>query len=125
MFDGLALALTGVCGVQCLLLPVLLIFFPILGGSIFMQDHFHLWLLAGILPAALIAVFLGCRRHKDKWVMGLSVVGLSVLMLAALFGHDLFGHETEKWITLSGGLIMAIAHIRNFRLCRKVDCCHS
>lgn len=30
----------------------------------------------------------------------------------------------EQALTSLGGLLLAIAHVRNFRLCRKTDCCH-
>lgn len=122
--DGIALTLTGVCGVHCLLTPVLLIAFPILGGSFLADEHFHLWMLLGILPTAGIATFLGCRKHKDRRVFAFTVVGLCFLGLAVFFGHHHHLHLADKVLTVIGGILLAFGHVRNFRLCRQVACCH-
>lgn len=55
-------------------------------------------------------MWLGCRRHKD---------GLSLLMLAASQVHDWFGEWGERLVTVLGGRIMAVGHVRNYRLCRS------
>lgn len=122
--DGFALALTGACGVHCLLTPVLLIAFPILGGSFLEAEHFHMWMILGILPTAGLATFLGCRKHKDRKVVALTVVGLLLLGMAVYFGHHLHSHLADKLLTIAGGVTLAFGHVRNFRLCRQFDCCH-
>ncbi len=128
MLDGIAVSLAGVCGVHCLLLPLLLIAFPIIGSSFFVNAAFHKWMLAAVLPTTGLAIFLGCRRHKDLPVILLSIGGFALLCLGILnhgHSHDHVGHAGHHWfsmesiLTTLGGIVMVSAHVRNFRLCRK------
>mgnify|MGYP001971446991 FL=1 len=125
--DGIAMSLAGVCGIHCLLMPVLLITFPLLGSSFFSHVAFHQWMLMAVLPTTGLAILLGCRQHKDFLVFLLSIGGFALLCVAA-YGH---GHEhphaSTEWlsresiITSLGGFVMASAHLRNFLLCRKAN----
>lgn len=90
---NLAIGFAGVCGVHCLLTPVLLILFPIIGSTFFVEESFHLWMLLAVVPTTVLAVFLGCRRHKDKYVFLLALTGLSLIVVAAVWGH---GHELHS-----------------------------
>lgn len=123
-FDGLAIVLSGTCMLHCLALPILVTLFPIVQGSLLEEQHFHLIMLVLILPTSLIALTVGCRKHKDKLTIALGTIGLVVLAITALFGHELFGMLGERIITSIGGLVLAAAHIRNYLSCRKVDCQH-
>lgn len=128
--DGVAMSLAGVCGVHCLLMPVLLIAFPIVGSSFFVNLAFHQWMLMAVLPTTGLAILLGCRQHKDSLVFLLSIGGFFLLCFAALgHGHDHPHASTaptewlsrESILTSLGGLVMVSAHLRNFLLCRKAN----
>ena len=81
-------------------------------------------MLVLILPTSLIALTVGCRKHKDRWTIALGAVGLTVLSITALVGHDLLGTFGERVTTSIGGVVLAVAHIRNYLSCRRVDCQH-
>ena len=147
--DHLAIGMASVCAVHCLLTPILVIALPIVATSFFVHEDFHLWMILFVLPTTGFAVFMGCRKHKDKWVGALSVLGLSILIFALVqermhhaahaeavthAAHcDSCARDLSKepipmhagaWFTTLGGLLLASAHIRNFRLCRKSHCSH-
>ena len=122
--DGMAVIFSGTCMVHCLVLPLLVTVFPIVQGSLLDEQQFHLVMLLLILPTSLIALTIGCRKHKDRLTLILGTIGLSVLTFTALFGHDVFGFQGERIVTTFGGLVLALAHIQNFRCCRSVDCQH-
>lgn len=122
--DGLAVILSGTCMVHCLALPVLVTLFPIVQGSLLEEQYFHLIMLGLILPTSLIALTVGCRKHKDPVTMALGAAGLVTLTVTALIGHEIFGVLGERIVTTIGGLILASAHIQNYRCCRKEDCQH-
>ncbi len=122
--DGMAVIFSGTCMVHCLVLPLLVTVFPIVQGSLLDEQQFHLIMLLLILPTSLIALTIGCRKHKDRLTLILGTIGLSVLTFTALFGHDFFGYQGERIVTTLGGLVLALAHIQNFRCCRSVDCQH-
>lgn len=116
-FDRLGLALATGCGVHCLLMPLLVLAFPLLAGTFFTEEAFHLGMLAVVVPATGMAAFLGCRRHRDKAVVWLLASGLVFLVAAVSVGHQVAGENGERVTTLAGVLLLAFGHIRNLRLC--------
>jgi len=147
--DHLAIGMAAVCAVHCLLTPILIIALPIIATSFFVHEDFHLWMLLLVLPTTSFAVFMGCRKHKDRWVATLSALGLMILLSALVHERVHNAAHTEAqihaescqscardiskepipmhagaWINTFGGLLLASGHIRNFRLCRKSRCQH-
>ncbi|XOV87689.1 MAG: MerC domain-containing protein [Pseudomonadota bacterium] len=122
--DGIAVLLSGTCMVHCLVLPLLVTVFPIIQGSLIDEAYFHILMLFFILPTSLVALTIGCRKHRDPATIVMGGVGLTVLALTAIFGHAWFGFAGERIVTTLGGLILAASHIRNFLLCRSDDCTH-
>jgi hypothetical protein len=121
--DGLALVLSAVCLVHCLALPVTLTLLPTLAAGVLEHDDFHRLMLYVGLPTSLMAFGIGCRRHRRLDVAVLGGTGLALLVFATYAVHDWHG-ELERYITVAGGLILAAAHILNFRACRRSDCDH-
>ena len=142
--DFLAISMSFICAIHCLLTPVAVVLFPILATSIWVKHDFHLWMIFLVLPTTATAVFLGCRKHKDKAILILSISGLSLLTIVALyeaFAHYFFlsshhhdcahhhGHAHGIFtptviINIIGGTLLSSAHVRNFWLCRKSKCTH-
>lgn len=122
--DTAAVLLSGVCMLHCLALPIILTILPVMNVSILDERTFHLVMIVFILPVSVIALSIGCRQHKDKLTIILGTIGLLVLTVTAFYGHTLFGLTGERLVTSVGGLILASAHIQNYRCCRKDDCAH-
>lgn len=120
--DVVAISISGLCIVHCLLTPLALILFPVVTGTLFADESFHQLLLWLILPTSSIAMWLGCRQHKDLRVLLMGIIGVSFLLFAFMLGHDWFGEWGERILTVIGGLIMAAGHVRNYRLCRQQRC---
>lgn len=121
--DGLALTLSTICLVHCLALPVTLTLLPTLGAGVLEHDDFHRLMLYVGLPTSLLALGIGCRRHRRLDVAVLGGTGLALLVFAVYAVHDWHG-ELELYVTVAGSLILATAHILNFRACRRSDCDH-
>ena len=122
--DKLAIVLSGTCLLHCLALPLLVTLVPISQGSLLEEQTFHLLMLWIILPTSLLALTSGCWKHKDITTIALGTLGLVSLTLAAVAGHDVLTPTAEKWTTVSAGLILAAAHIRNFTICQNENCSH-
>ncbi|MFT4635867.1 MAG: hypothetical protein ACI854_001194 [Arenicella sp.] len=121
--DKFAILLSGVCLVHCLLTPVLITLLPIISLSSLVEDIlFHQLMLWLVLPTSIIALFLGCRKHKQLLIAATGVVGISILVAVAFFGHDWFGIGGEKIVTSVGGLILALSHYLNYRACQTTIC---
>ena len=124
LLDTAAVILSGICMLHCLALPVVLTIFPIFNVALLDEQTFHLVMLIVILPISLVALTIGCTQHKDRLTIVFGATGLSVLMFTAVCGHEAFGFTGERIITSIGGLILASAHIQNYRCCRRDDCDH-
>jgi hypothetical protein len=121
-FDLVGMAVSVVCMVHCVLVPIVLIVSPVLTATFLNDEAFHKLLLWGIVPSAMVALFLGCRRHRDTMVFLLGVTGLSLLVFSAVWGHAIVGEAGEKVVTLIGGVLMTCGHARNSRLCHTRNC---
>jgi hypothetical protein len=122
--DMAAVVLSGICMLHCLALPLVLTILPIVNVSLLDETTFHTLMLVVILPVSLVALTIGCRKHKDLLTLVLGIAGLGILTFTAIFGHDFFGLSGERLVTSLGGVILAAAHIQNYRCCRRDDCKH-
>lgn len=120
--DKAAIGFSLLCGIHCLMLPVLVVLLPSLAAISLDDELFHRAMLFIILPTSLIALTMGCRKHKRYHVFAWGAVGLTVIVLAAIIGHDLFGEWGEKVMTMVGAIIIATGHVRNYRLCQSHTC---
>jgi hypothetical protein len=84
MADLFAVSFSGLCMIHCLVTPVLLIFLPVLSASVLSGDTFHATSLWFILPTSLVALTLGCWRHKDRYVAVFCAIGLAVILIAGV-----------------------------------------
>ena len=122
VLDRVAISASGICAFHCLLLPLILSLLPALGATFFGQETFHVVLLWLVIPLSVVALSMGCRKHKN-WVVGvLGLIGLTFLIIAAVFGHDFLGEMGERFATLAGALFIGVGHYRNYALCRRTEC---
>jgi len=119
--DQAAIALSGLCAIHCAVTPIAVILFPMLSACLGSDEVFHALLLTLVVPSSVLALMLGCRRHRDAWVLGLGLAGLSFLVLAVALGHVEYW---ERPMTLGATALIVVAHVRNYRLCRGDRCEH-
>lgn len=122
--DTTAVLLSGVCLLHCLAIPLVMTIVPVVNANLLDETTFHLIMLVFILPVSVVALAIGCRQHKDLTTLVLGMIGLGILTFTAIFGHDWFGITGERLVTSVGGLVLAAAHIQNYRCCRDHDCQH-
>ena len=113
--DKFAIGLSLMCTVHCFATPVILALLPSLAVLQINAEQFHLWILAVVLPTSLLALSLGCKKHKRTRYMACGVVGLAFLIIAVLLGYE----EAEKALTLIGSAFIALAHWFNYQQCFK------
>ena len=144
-FDSLAISISMICAVHCLLTPVLVVFLPIIATTFWVHEDFHMWMILFVVPTTSAAVFMGCRKHKDKAVLILSTIGLTFLVSIAvyetMFHSNLALQEhahcaqcaarsrgnflaASTLVNVLGGILLASAHVRNYLLCRQSNCTH-
>ena len=120
--DKSSVGLSTVCAVHCLLMPVAVVMLPSLAALPFADERFHILLVFFVLPLSIVALTMGCRKHRSWRVMAVGLSGLVLLVGAALVGHDLFGELMEKTATVVGAGLVALSHVMNYKKCRALDC---
>lgn len=110
--DGWAAIMSSLCLVHCLALPVAAALLPAAVDAGMAHNHVVHWaLLLLTLPVSLWALRRGWQRHRDLTPTWIAVPGL-LLMAAGASVHGAW----EALLTVSGGVIAAWGHWRNWRL---------
>lgn len=121
--DKFAVLLSGICIVHCLLAPVILTLLPVFAVSAVLEDVlFHKLMLWFVLPTSVIALSLGCKKHRDFKILFFGIAGMILLILIAFWGHDLLSPTQEKIATSIAGIVLAISHVLNYRACQARTC---
>lgn len=109
--DGVAVALSGLCLVHCLALPLLVAGLPFI--SQFSAGHLHLQMLVIVLPLSILALAIGFRRHKNMLVIAAGGTGMLLLVVGATVAHTQLGLTADRIFTIVGALTLATAHYLN------------
>lgn len=120
-FDQVAIALSAVCIVHCLAVPVLVAVLPIAALSFGNDQHFHGLMLWLVVPTSAVGFGLGYRLHRRAGIVAAGAVGILILWAAAAYGHTAWPEAAEILVSLVGSLLLGGAHWQNFRLVRR---CH-
>ena len=121
--DKIGIFLSSICLLHCLVTPIAITLTPILSLNSFVEETlFHQLMLWLVLPTSCIALFIGCRKHRDLLIACTGILGMLILIIVAFYGHDVFGRSGEKIATSVGGVILAFSHILNYRACQARTC---
>ena len=121
--DRAAICFSSLCILHCLLLPVLLVAYPI-GILVTLSDEiFHQIMVSLALPLSLVSLYMGYGHHKRNQLIVFGGIGIVILMLPLIVPHEFISESEETWLTVSGALILCMAHIVNFRLCTAGRAC--
>ncbi|KQN30601.1 hypothetical protein ASF00_07785 [Sphingomonas sp. Leaf34] len=111
--DRAAMAGSAACMVHCLALPLLLAAVPAVSVIIVIPESFHRWLLLLAVPLAAVALLGGHARHAALWPLCLGVAGLGLMTVGAFALPE---GDVESAVTVTGGILVALAHAANLRL---------
>lgn len=120
-FDQIAIALSAICLVHCLAVPLLVALLPIAAISFGENQHFHELMLWIVVPTSFAGLSMGYRLHRGPGIVALGAVGVCLLALAAVFGHAVWPADVEIAVSVAGSLVLGGAHWLNFRAVRR---CH-
>ncbi|HDS1649823.1 MerC domain-containing protein [Stenotrophomonas sp. TWI143] len=112
LLDAGALALSSLCLLHCLALPLLAAALPLFGAWA-QAEWVHLLFVAIALPLTGYALWRADRRHRLP-VMAWTAAGLGLgLLLAGAL--ELPSHAWETPLTVTGSLLLAATHVWNAR----------
>jgi hypothetical protein len=122
-FDRFAIALSSLCALHCIALPIAASIIPLLmstinHGNAVHEFWFHQFILIFIIPISIFALVTGFRCHRNNLPILLGGLGLSILVIVALFAEQLISkqlisHTSETILTVIGGIIHAAGHVTN------------
>lgn len=117
LLDRIGIALSGLCVVHCLVLPLLVPFLTTL-AAFADSEWTHVILAALILPTVIFAAWRGYAKHGQSIVVYLLVSGLFAV-LAALFAGEHFSNEPlEAGMTTLGSILLIAGHWQNHKHCK-------
>lgn len=96
--------------VHCLALPLVLAMFPVLSGTLVAGEGFHLLVLALAVPTSGFGLWASRLPGGSNGPLVAGAAGLMLLALALLAGE-----AAERVMTLAGSLLLAGAHVANWR----------
>ncbi len=114
--DAVAAAVSSLCLLHCLAMPLIFAFSPAVLGLQSGVSHGPPWLhwalLGMAVPASLHALRKGFAVHGNSLPWKVAVLGFA-LVAAGAVAHGL--GPIEQMLTLAGGAVIAAAHWRNWR----------
>lgn len=115
--DKLGMFLSGLCAIQCAMLPILLSVSAVVPN----WAHFgHGWIWLTVIGGiALWSFGRGWSSHHDKKVVMLFVSGYCFLVVATLL-EERVSVMTESAMFVVGGFLMVMAHWRNYRFMKCI-----
>ncbi len=113
LLDASAISLSGLCLAHCLALPLVAAFSPVV-ATWAEAEWVHALAIGLAAPISALALW---RKGQSAAVVLLSLAGLSLMALGVAHWPS---HEAETPITVAGSLLLAGAHIANWR--RRHSC---
>ena len=113
LLDASAVSLSGLCLAHCLALPLVAASSPLL-ATWAEAEWVHALAIGLAAPMSALALW---RKGQSAAVVLLSLAGLSLMALGVAHWPS---HEAETPITVAGSLLLAGAHIANWR--RRHSC---
>ena len=110
--DGFAVCASFTCMIQCLGLPLLLAVLPAIANRIDPGESLHVIVLLLAIPTSAFALIQGWRKHRAFVPLAVGGVGLSLMAIGIGFASR---ELVETAVTVSGSLMLAGAHIANWR----------
>lgn len=111
LLDGLAIGVSFACLVHCLALPLLIAALPAWSVWLDLPETVHLCMLLFAAPLSLTVLLRAAKRGAGYRSLWLGLAGLAVMGLGLLAEHGV----PEAVITSGGALLLATAHILNWR----------
>lgn len=119
ILDTVGFSSSTLCAIHCAILPFVMSILPILGIEFVNETVFEWTLLGGMALLALLSFLIGYYKHHHD------DEPLSLMLVAFIF--FVLGHPRQLPTLLNsmsmpiGGVIIAYAHYRNWKLCKRTS----
>ena len=118
--DRVAIALSTMCIVHSMAMPLLIAVLPVAALAIGGDGHFHSLMLWFVVPTSVLGFGLGLRVHRRIDIVAMGAAAIAALAAAALWGHSAWDPSLEVTANVAASVLLAAAHWRNFREVRRL-----
>ncbi|WP_312162440.1 MerC domain-containing protein [Phenylobacterium sp.] len=108
LLDASAISLSGLCLAHCLALPLVAAFSPVV-ATWAEAEWVHALAIGLAAPMSALALW---RKGQALGVIAMSLAGLALMALGVAHWPS---HDAETPITVAGSLLLAGAHVFNWR----------
>jgi len=112
--DLLGFSISFLCGIHCLLIPVLLALGVFNADSLFSHGLIEYIVIPASVIIASWALYKAYNKHKNSVPLITAIGGFSIILLSYLLNNDLF-----HYLIGAGGFLIAFSHFYNWRLLHK------
>lgn len=131
-YDYMGIFLSLICGIHCLVTPLLIIYLPLLGDMV-ETIWFHTATITFIAFAFYQSIYKHFKQHQSKLVLSLGVTGLVLFLISYInelthhsgeheHGHSLSDFHSDEtfltYIAIAGAVLLVSAHVLNIRKCK-------
>lgn len=113
-WDRVGIALSGVCALHCLLVPVLVSLIPLWPAFEEFHEYTHLFFFLAIAPT----VILSLRRRHESLIATVFLISGVLIIFFAWFFNETLGEYGEAGVTLIGSIMLIRGHWINYQLKR-------
>jgi hypothetical protein len=117
--DRVGMILSALCVAHCLLLPVLILFLPMMARYYISHPLVHYTLALLVVPVGLYAFINGYLEHRRPVVLFVGLLGIVLVGFTPIAVHQFLLPVSESLLMVLGGLILVWAHWQNRRFCRS------
>lgn len=116
LFDRIGIALSSLCMVHCLVLPLAVPFLTTLAA--FAESELtHVVLALLIIPTVVFAAWRGYSKHGQRDVVWLLASGVVAVVVAMFAGEHFSSEPLEAGMTTIGSVLLIAGHWQNHKHC--------
>ena len=119
-YDALGIAASVACAIHCAVLPLVLTSLPVFGTNIIDHLGFEYMMIVLAMGIGFYSLWHGYRKHHHS-LMPSAIFSSGIILL---FLKQIY-HEHQVLFLIPAVLAIVVAHLLNYRLCRKANHCHT
>ncbi|WP_438423968.1 MerC domain-containing protein [Aquimarina macrocephali] len=119
-WDFIGFSASFLCMLHCILLPICITLFPLMGIVFLIDDFYEFFLIGASLMIAMFAIYNGYRKYHGKPLP----VFLYLATLAFFsIGFLIENHLVERVLHFLGTFFLILAHYYNWKFTRDYKSC--
>ena len=118
-----------ICAIHCSIMPLLILVLPIFSLSMIVNEMFEWIFLAFSLLIGLFNLCFGYKKHKSYKVFPILCTGFCFLVIGRIMHNHyvhqhIFHFDIYNIVLILGGILVAISHYLNSKLCNSCNKCN-